>query len=71
MSVLFWLSWGSESVCKRVSQNAVASYSAPSLGLNHAKLNGQVFQVSDVDRSNRTLLPIFFGAIAMNERRVI
>lgn len=71
MSVLFWLSWGSESVCKRVSQNAVASYSAPSLGLDHAKLNGQVFQVSDIDRSSRTLLAILFSAIAMNERRVI
>ena len=65
------LSWGSERVCKRVFKNAVASYSAPSLGLNHAKLNCQVFQVSDVDRSCCTLLPILFGAVSMNECWVI
>jgi hypothetical protein len=71
MSVLFWLSWGSESVCKRVSQNAVASYSSPPLGLDHAKLYGQVFQMFDVGRSSRTLLSVLFGAIAMNKRRVV
>ena len=64
-------SLGSESVCKRVFKNASASYSAPSLRLDHPKLNGQVFQVSDVDRSSRTLLSVLFGAIAMNKRWVI
>lgn len=71
MSVLFWLSWGSESVCKRVPQKAVASYSALSLRLDHPKLNRQVFQVSDVDRSSRALLAMLYGAVSMNERRVI
>jgi hypothetical protein len=54
-----------------VSKNAAASYSALSLWLDHPKLNGQVFQVSDVDRSSRALLAMLFGAVAMNERRVI
>jgi hypothetical protein len=54
-----------------VFKNAVASYSTPSLWLDHPKLNRQVLQVFDVDRSSRTLLPILFGAVAMNERWVI
>jgi len=54
-----------------VSKIAAASYSAPSLGFNHAKLNRQVLQVFDLDRSSRTLLAMLFGAVAMNERRVI
>jgi hypothetical protein len=62
---------GSEFVYKRVFKNAVTSYSAPSLRLDHPELNSHIFQVSDVDRPSRTLLPILFGAVAMNESRVI
>jgi hypothetical protein len=54
-----------------VFKNAAASCFSPSLGLDHPKLNCHIFQVFDVDRSSRTLLPILFGAIAMNERWVI
>jgi hypothetical protein len=65
------LSRGSESVCKRVSKNGAASYSSPSLGLDHSKLNSHILQVPEVDRPSRTLLTMLFGALAMNERRVI
>jgi len=62
---------GSETARKLTSKNAAASYLSPSLWLDHSKLNRQVFQIFDEDRSCRTLLAMLFGAVAMNVRRVV
>ncbi len=65
------LSRGSETNCKRVSQNAATSCFSLSLRLDHSKLNCHILQVPEVDRPGRTLLAMLFGAVAMNERWVI